>query len=112
VSRGFKHDENWRPIYRFASVLALLMIPEFVAGGLTAAQESGAGIAQRVLNPNVRYLVPTHVCSASVQRHPCSRTCVNDRRPLSVKKPEHAHVLASPLANWRVEPTARYARGG
>ena len=49
VSRGFKHDENWRPIHRFAFVLSLLMIPEFVAGGLAAARESGAGIAQRVL---------------------------------------------------------------
>jgi hypothetical membrane protein len=49
VSRGFKHDEDWRPIHRFVSLLALLMIPEFVAGGLAAARESGAGIAQRVL---------------------------------------------------------------
>jgi hypothetical protein len=49
VSRGFRQDEDWRPIHRFASVLALLMIPEFIAGGLAAARESGAGIAQRVL---------------------------------------------------------------
>jgi hypothetical protein len=49
VSRGFKHDVRWRPIYWFASVLALLMIVEFVAGGLMAARGSGAGIAQRVL---------------------------------------------------------------
>jgi len=49
VSRGFRQRENWRPIYRFASVLALLMIPVFVAGGAAVARESGAGIAQRVL---------------------------------------------------------------
>jgi hypothetical membrane protein len=49
VSRGFRQDEDWRPIYRLASALALLMIPEFVAGGLAAARESGAGVAQRIL---------------------------------------------------------------
>jgi Protein of unknown function (DUF998) len=49
VSRGFKLDVRWRPIYWFAAVLALLMIAEFVAGGVAAARESGAGIAQRVL---------------------------------------------------------------
>jgi hypothetical protein len=49
VSRGFKHDVTWRPIYWFAAVLALLMIAEFVAGGLMAARGSGAGIAQRVM---------------------------------------------------------------
>lgn len=49
VSRKFKHDVRWRPIHRFASVLALIMIPEFVAGGLAAATATGAGIAQRIL---------------------------------------------------------------
>ena len=49
VSRRFKQDPRWRPIHRFASVLALIMIPEFVAGGLAAARETGAGAAQRVL---------------------------------------------------------------
>lgn len=49
VSRRFKQDPRWRPIHRFASLLALVMIAEFVAGGLTAATETGAGIAQRVL---------------------------------------------------------------
>ncbi len=49
VSRRFKQDVRWRPIHRFASVLALIMIAEFVAGGLTAARETGAGIAQRIL---------------------------------------------------------------
>lgn len=49
VSRGFKRDVGWRPIHRFASVLALIMIVEFVAGGLAAAVETGAGIAQRLL---------------------------------------------------------------
>ena len=47
VSRGFKQDVRWHPIHRITSVLALLMIAEFVAGGLTNATESGAGIAQR-----------------------------------------------------------------
>jgi hypothetical protein len=49
VSRRFKQDVRWRPIHRFASVLALIMIPEFVAGGLARAMETGAGIAQRIL---------------------------------------------------------------
>jgi hypothetical protein len=49
VSRGFKHDVRWRPIYRAASVLAFIMIVEFVAGGAAAARETGAGIAQRIL---------------------------------------------------------------
>lgn len=49
VSRRLKHDERWQPIRRFASVLALIMIPEFLAGGLAAARETGAGIAQRLL---------------------------------------------------------------
>lgn len=48
VSRGFRDHVSWRPIYRFASVLALLMIPLFIAGGLTAAREAGAGVAQRI----------------------------------------------------------------
>ena len=48
VSQGFRRDLRWQPIYRFASVLALLMIPEFAAGGLTRATGTGAGIAQRV----------------------------------------------------------------
>lgn len=49
VSRKLKHDERWRPTHRLASVLALVMIPEFLAGGLAAARETGAGIAQRIL---------------------------------------------------------------
>jgi hypothetical protein len=49
VSRGFKQDVRWRPIHRFASVLALIMIVEFVAGGMAVATETGAGIAQRIL---------------------------------------------------------------
>ena len=48
VSRGFRKDLRWHPIHRFTSVLALLMIPEFVAGGLARASGTGAGIAQRV----------------------------------------------------------------
>ena len=49
VSRKLKHDKRWQPIHRFASVLAIIMIPEFLAGGLAAARETGAGIAQRLL---------------------------------------------------------------
>ncbi len=49
VSRQFKHDVRWRPIHRFASVLAIIMIPQFIAGGLAAANATGAGIAQRML---------------------------------------------------------------
>ena len=49
VSRKLTHDARWRPIHRLASALALLMIPLFVSGGLAAAKETGAGIAQRTL---------------------------------------------------------------
>jgi hypothetical protein len=49
VSGRLKHDERFQPIHRLASVLALIMIPEFIAGGLAAARETGAGIAQRLL---------------------------------------------------------------
>ena len=49
VSRRFKLDAKWRPLYRTASVLALIMIPEFISGAVTAAREIGVGIAQRTL---------------------------------------------------------------
>jgi hypothetical protein len=49
VSRKLKQDERWHPTHRIASVLALVMIPEFLAGGLAAARETGAGAAQRIL---------------------------------------------------------------
>ena len=49
VSRRLNLDERWLPIHRIASVLALIMIPLFIAGGVTAARETGAGIAQRIL---------------------------------------------------------------
>jgi hypothetical membrane protein len=49
VSRRLKHDERWRPIHRVASVLALIMIPVFLAGSAAAARETGGGIAQRIL---------------------------------------------------------------
>ena len=49
VSRTFKSDPRWRQIHRFALALALLMIPEFVVGGVARAQGSGAGLAQRLL---------------------------------------------------------------
>jgi hypothetical protein len=49
VSRRLKQDERWQPIHRFASVLALIMIPVFLAGSAAAARETGGGIAQRIL---------------------------------------------------------------
>lgn len=49
VSRRLEHDERWRPIHRVASMLALIMIPVFLAGGAAAARETGGGIAQRIL---------------------------------------------------------------
>jgi hypothetical protein len=49
VSRRFKLDVKWLPRHRIASALALVMIPVFIAGGVAAARETGAGIAQRVL---------------------------------------------------------------
>ena len=50
VSRRFKWDAKWRrPLYRIASVLALIMIPSFISGAVTAARETGVGIAQRIL---------------------------------------------------------------
>jgi hypothetical protein len=49
LSRAFKQDVRWRPIYVFASVLALLMIAGMVASGLTASRGSGAGIVQRAM---------------------------------------------------------------
>ena len=49
LSRRFKLDAKWRPLYRTASVLALIMIPAFISGAVTAAREIGMGIAQRIL---------------------------------------------------------------
>jgi hypothetical protein len=49
ASRGLKDDPRWRSIYRPAFILALLMIPLFIAGGVAAAREAGAGLAQRIL---------------------------------------------------------------
>jgi hypothetical membrane protein len=49
VSRRLKHDEKWQPTHRVAWVLALIMIPVFLAGGAAAARETGGGIAQRIL---------------------------------------------------------------
>jgi hypothetical protein len=49
VSRRLKHDDKWQPTHRIASVVALIMIPVFLAGGAAAARETGGGIAQRVL---------------------------------------------------------------
>lgn len=49
VSRRLKKDDEWRPIYRVALVLALILLAAFVAGGIAAATETWAGIAQRSL---------------------------------------------------------------
>ncbi|MDQ3931600.1 MAG: DUF998 domain-containing protein [Actinomycetota bacterium] len=49
VSHRFGRDSRWLPIQRIARPLALLVIVEFVAGGVAAATETGAGIAQRIL---------------------------------------------------------------
>lgn len=49
TTRVFRLSDAWRPIYRVTTVLALLMIPEFIAGGVTAARGVGAGIAQRIM---------------------------------------------------------------
>jgi hypothetical protein len=49
VSRRFKHDEAWRPFYRSALLLSLLMLVEFVGVPLAMATGSGlAGLAQRI----------------------------------------------------------------
>ena len=45
---GFREAARWRSVFRSASVLALLLIPLFIAGGVTNALEVGAGIAQRI----------------------------------------------------------------
>ena len=49
VSRAFTSDARWRQIHRFAVAIALLMIPEFVVGGVASARGSGAGLVQRLL---------------------------------------------------------------
>ncbi|HEX2028959.1 MAG TPA: DUF998 domain-containing protein [Nitriliruptorales bacterium] len=49
VSRRLQHDARWRPVHRIAWPLALLLMVEFVGGGLAAATTTGAGIAQRLL---------------------------------------------------------------
>jgi bacteriorhodopsin len=49
VSRRFKHDERWRPFYRSALLLSLLMLVEFVGVPLAMVTASGlAGLAQRI----------------------------------------------------------------
>lgn len=48
TTAGFREAARWRSVFRSASVLALLMIPLFIAGGVTNAREVGAGIAQRI----------------------------------------------------------------
>ena len=49
TTRLFRLHESWRRISRVATVLALAMIPEFIAGGVTASRGVGAGIAQRIM---------------------------------------------------------------
>jgi hypothetical protein len=49
VSRRFKWDHHWRPLYRTALMLALLLLGGLVATPLSLAMQSGlAGLAQRV----------------------------------------------------------------
>ena len=49
TTRLFRLHDAWRPIHQTAMALGLLMIPEFIAGGVTAARGVGAGIAQRIM---------------------------------------------------------------
>lgn len=49
TTRLFRFHDSWRRISRVATVLALLMIPAFIAGGVTVARGVGAGIAQRLM---------------------------------------------------------------
>jgi hypothetical protein len=49
VSRRFKYDEAWRPVYRSALILSLVMLALFFATPVSIATESGlAGLFQRV----------------------------------------------------------------
>ena len=49
VSWRFKHHTEWRPFYRLAVILSLLILLEFIAVPVAMATESGlAGLAQRI----------------------------------------------------------------
>lgn len=49
VSKRFRIDDSWQPIYRPALVLSLVLILGFIAGFITLATDSGfAGLAQRI----------------------------------------------------------------
>ncbi len=48
LSRRFKQDETWRPLYRPALILSLIIVAAFIAGGVSIATNSGfAGLIQR-----------------------------------------------------------------
>lgn len=50
VSRRFKQDETWRPFHRFASILSLVMLIEFITLLVLIATGSEiAGLGQRIL---------------------------------------------------------------
>ena len=71
VSRSFKQDETWRPIYRSAVLLSLLMLVEFVGVPLAMATGSGlAGLAQRIFLVTFgTWFVMTamHLCAIAVR---------------------------------------------
>jgi hypothetical protein len=49
ISRSFRQDENWRPIYRPAFTLSLAMVVLFIVTGVNVATKSGfEGLCQRV----------------------------------------------------------------
>jgi hypothetical protein len=50
ISRRFKRADSWRPLYRPALGLSLLMLAEFVVTGAATGTQSGfGGLAQRIL---------------------------------------------------------------
>lgn len=50
VSRRFKQDDRWRPFYRAALVLSLILLAGFVATFLSFVTQSGfLGLAQRIM---------------------------------------------------------------
>jgi hypothetical protein len=80
VARRFKLDVKWLPRHRIASALALVMIPLFIAGGVTAAREVGAGIAQRLL---VVTFAAWYMVVAFQLRANATEATQRSRRPIS-----------------------------
>jgi hypothetical protein len=49
LSQRFKKDENWRPIYRAALVLSIILLPAFLLTFLSFVTQAGfTGLAQRI----------------------------------------------------------------